>query len=144
MLALSVPAASYGSPGGPALLACCFMLSRGVGRWGYVILLYGSRSCTTIESLQDQRKVFALRPLDTTPSLTTPVEACRPTSLLGYAASTGTVVATGLASANADHDNGAEFRSTLGARRRDERVAHPLDTKQGNRVEHALDVQHPT
>ena len=43
-------------------------------------------SYTTIENLQDQRKLFTLRPLATTPSLTTPVEACRPTSLLGYAA----------------------------------------------------------
>jgi hypothetical protein len=45
------------------MLACRFMLSRDVGRWRYVILLYGSRSCTTIESLQDQRKLFTLRPL---------------------------------------------------------------------------------
>ena len=59
-------------------------------------------------------------------------------------ASDSTTDATAFASANADYDNGAALPPTLGPRRRDERVAHPLDTKQGNRVEHALDVQHPT
>ena len=55
------------------------------------------------------------------------------------------VVATDSASANADCDNGAV--ALYGAPRYgrgDERATHPLDTKQGNRVEHALDVQHPT
>jgi hypothetical protein len=41
------------------------------------------------------------------------------------------VAATDTASVHGDCDNGAEFRSTLGSRRRDERVAHPLDTTQG-------------
>ena len=111
MLALSVPAVGHGSPGGPALLACRFVLSRDVGRWRYVVLLYGSLSCTTIESLQDQREVFALKPLryhakphdvrrGVAPNLT----------LLGYAASAGAVVATYTALADADCDNGTALQ----------------------------------
>ena len=45
-----------------------------------------------------------------TSSLTRPVEACRPTSLLGYAASAGAVVATDPASADVDRGNEITLR----------------------------------
>jgi hypothetical protein len=58
-----------------------------------------------------RRKQFAFRPdFVTPPILATPVETFRPTTLLRYAAAlVGAVVATDPASANADHNNGADL-----------------------------------